>query len=412
MWPDSELEPSYGMNIELTEDNPEVTLALSKIARKLIKVLEKRYVKPVTESISRIRSALNVNKYTSTSGSQGEIVIAVDSTWSKPPIELVAGVFGVIVSGYVVVGPSGTPSYEITDVAMRLGNVEDRVNASIELTSKILEFNTAYKAINKHRYADILMLDGALYFSTRPSFFYPVSEAQLINEKPENVTDLNRLASIASAMLIRLLDKCDKMQMPVVGVVKRVSSTFIATIVGEHYPDLYPRIRHINDKALLSYVLEPGEYVVLDNYLEVFRKHLNMVLKAGGYEAKRIKEILKILELCEAEEGDEALKKLCEYMRNTAIVYYMPKSDLIYKQVARIDVYPKNALDKVLKYVMENTTQNAVPIPIDYVDRFVRLESSVIKRLYKLAILYSNEAKENVSIVLGLTNPQKSYLFE
>jgi hypothetical protein len=61
---------------------------------------------------------------------------------------------------------------------------------------------------------------------------------------------------------------------------------------------------------------------------------------------------------------------------------------------------------------MENTSQNAVPMPIDYVDRFVRLESSAIRRLYKLVLTYSSEVKEVVSVALGLTNPQKSYLYE
>jgi hypothetical protein len=53
---------------------------------------------------------------------------------------------------------------------------------------------------------------------------------------------------------------------------------------------------------------------------------------------------------------------------------------------------------------MENTSQNAVPIPIDYVDMFMRLESSAMRRLYKLALIYGGEAKEDISIALGLTN--------
>ena len=85
---------------------------------------------------------------------------------------------------------------------------------------------------------------------------------------------------------------------------------------------------------------------------------------------------------------------------------------MVLRQVTRLDVYPRAAVKKVLGYVMENTSQNTVPIPIDYVDMFVRLESSAMRRLYKLALIYGGEAKEDISIALGLTNLQKSYLYE
>jgi hypothetical protein len=405
-----EKEFVHGETIELSDENPEVTLALSKLARELIRVLEERYVSPIRIAFNEIRKLLRVERFDEGAGEGGEIVIAVDSTWSRPALELVAGVFGIIVSGYVVVGPSGISFYGITDVSLRLGNAENRLNVIIELDSKILELNTALKAVEKHKYVDMVVLDGSLFFSTRPSFFTPKSFPDISEVKRASNPD--KLASYASYALIRLLKKCEGMQIPVIGVVKRVSSTFIATLIGNSSPQLHSKLKHINDKTLLSYVLKPGEYVVLESYLNIFKEHLQRAMDGNPSSKKRLENILNTLEKCNTSKAYELLQELCKFMENTAIVYYMPKSDMVFRQVTRLDVYPRTAVEKVLGYVMKNTSQNAVPIPIDYVDRFVRLESSAMRRLYKLALIYSGEANENISIALGLTNPQKSYLYE
>jgi len=111
-----EKEFAYGESIELSDENPEVTLALSEMAKELIKILGSRYVNPIRSNINDLRRLLKIKVFGKEAGTGGKIVIAVDSTWSKPALELVAGVFGVIISGYVVVGPSGISSYGITDV--------------------------------------------------------------------------------------------------------------------------------------------------------------------------------------------------------------------------------------------------------------------------------------------------------
>jgi hypothetical protein len=404
-----EKEFMYGESIELNEESPEVMLALSKIAKELIKVLQDRYVNPIRSSLSEVRRSLNIEKFREETGPEGEIVIAVDSTWSKPALELVAGVFGVVVSGYVIVGPGGISSYEITGVSLRLGNLENRLNVVIELDSKIMELDTALKAVEKHRYADIVMLDGSLFFSTRPAFFTLLSFLDV--SEARRVSDPDKLASMASFALVRLLKRGEALGVPIVGVVKRVSSTFMATHIGKGSTQLYSSLKHVNDKALLSYALEPGEYVILDSYLKIFEEHLSKVMDRSPSTRKRLKGILQLIEKC-GSNTTSLPQELCKYMEETAIVYYMPKSDMVFRQVTRLDVYPKTAVRKVLKYVMENASQNAVPIPIDYVDRFVRLESSAIRRLYKLVLTYSSEVKEDVSVALGLTNPQKSYLYE
>jgi hypothetical protein len=59
---------------------------------------------------------------------------------------------------------------------------------------------------------------------------------------------------------------------------------------------------------------------------------------------------------------------------------------------------------------MESTTENNVPAPIDYVDRYVRVDSQTIKRLHRL--LKTHSVGREVEIALNIANPQKKYLYE
>ncbi len=403
-------EEVSGRSIELTDENPELTTALVEAARDIINKVYANYAKPALENRDRIRSILEIKRFSGSLEQGGKIVIAVDSTWSKPVLEIVSGVFGVVASGYVVVGPSGTSSYEICRVVSLVGNSEKHINTAIEISAKIMEYDAAAKALDKHSYADMVMLDGSLYFSTRPSFFKPAREAH--GDPLENVSNIDELISISSAMLLKLFNKADKAHVPVVGVVKRVSSTFIASYIERSDPELANRLRKLNDKVMLSYVLEPGEYIVISSYLDIFKEHLNIMKRfSKALKHRRIQAILDTIEMCVSEEAGEELKKLCNVMKETAIIFYKPPSDMVYPQAIRLDVYPKSRIDEIVKYVMLNTSQNAVPIPIDYADRFIRLESTSIKRLYSLILNYGIKEKSNALIALGLTNPQKSYLF-
>ncbi|MEM0027321.1 MAG: DNA double-strand break repair nuclease NurA [Ignisphaera sp.] len=403
-------EEISGKSIELTDENPELTTALVEAAKDIVSKVYASYAKPALENRDKIRRFLEIRRFPGSAEQGGRIVVAVDSTWSKPTLEVVSGVFGVIVSGYVVVGPSGTSSYEICRVSSIVGNSEKYVNTAIEVYAKTLEYDTALKALDKHSYADMVMLDGSLYFSTRPSFFNP---AKHVDESClENIKEIDELISIGSSKLLRLFKKASDLGIPVVGVVKRVSSRFIASYIEELDNELARLLRRLNDKVILSYVLEPGEFTVISSYLDIFKKHLNIMKRSSkASKQKRIQAILDVLETCSSGKAVDELKNLCDVMRETAIVFYKPVSDMVYPQAIRLDVYPRSRIEEVIEYVTHNTSQNAVPIPIDYADRFIRLETASLKRLYRLIMAYGAEAGGDAQIALGLTNPQKSYLF-
>jgi hypothetical protein len=122
------------------------------------------------------------------------------------------------------------------------------------------------------------------------------------------------------------------------------------------------------------------------------------------------RRILKIIDYCVEAPEDSLERRLCRYMERTAIAFYKHKGGSVAPQATRLDVYPGEDVDKVVAYCMENTTENNVPAPIDYVDRYVRIESQTIKRLHQL--LRTHSKGREVEVALNITNPQKKYLYE
>ncbi|MEM4789742.1 MAG: DNA double-strand break repair nuclease NurA [Ignisphaera sp.] len=391
-------------NIELEENN-EILYAVARLANKVVEDVANRYIDPILNNLNDIRSALSIVVFKGGKDDFASILV-VDSTWTKPFVELIVGDIAVIATGYVIVAPAGIGSHGIAYIAIRRGNVdESSFNNDVELDAKIMEFITAEKKINKT--VDMVMLDGSLYFSTIPEFFDPLDTMDVM--KAKNRLSGPKLASLASATLIRLFRKTDRFSIPVVGVVKRVSSKFLLPILSKAgLKDVEDVLLRTNDKMLMSFALRPGEYVVFNSYLEVLKQYLSYTINKYN-KIKRARKVLKILENCHSSENI-LLQELCNYMDNTAIIFYRHLGDAVYPQAIRLDVYPKRAVEKVVNYVMYNTSHNCVPIPIDYVDKYIRLESSLIRRIYGILKAYTKNVE--TLIALSPTNPQKYYLFE
>ncbi|MFN4046540.1 MAG: DNA double-strand break repair nuclease NurA, partial [Acidilobaceae archaeon] len=277
-----------------------------------------------------------------------------------------------------------------------LGEVEGRFKLSIELDSKIMEYTTAYKMLDES--VDMVMLDGSLYFSSMHNFYSPAPPTADRRKLagPE-------LASLVSRALLDLMDKADELQVPIVGVVKRVSSKLLLPKIS----DIIGDAAYVNDKLLASIILEPGEYMILENYLEAHRKYLELAAANQGENALRL---LRIIEYCTHLPENTPQGSLCSRMKNTTVVFYRHKGPTGYPQATRLDIYPANRAGEVIEYAMKHTTENNVPEPIDYVDRYVRMDAATIKRLYQ--ILKSKGSSPESIVALGLTNPQKRYLYE
>ncbi len=379
--------------------NPELTVVLAKLARKAVDKLEKFVIVPMVNHKMLLRKALRINKMNFDMHDFAS-VLAIDSTWSSPPLELVWGAITIIVVGYVVATPdSGFHGISYATLGMFPEGVSGR---SIEIRSKILEYSTGIKALRKYRkVVDAVLVDGPLLSAPRSRFTYkPVETMDLVKES-ERVYG-PKLASYASKALIDLARECRDADVPLVGVVKRVGSKFLAPILRDlGLKDLAKAVELSNDKALASLLLDPGEYVELGNLLELLTMYLEYVGKA--------KVLTQLEACCRGDLGKEA-KDLCNVLKDTKVVFYRAKMDSVSPQATRLDIYPSHAVKRVLRYVMAESSQNSVPIPIDLVDRFVRIEASSLRKFHEM--LLANASKFETLALLGLTNPQKSYLIK
>ena len=388
-------------DIELEEENPELTLMLSRLAKKALDWLDRNVVKPIVQSRDRLRSLFSIRR--AERGDDYVAVLAVDSTWSKPPLELVSGLMAIIVTGYIVAVPQHPGFYGIKYASLRrsVGEYEERFSLSVELKAKVLEFVTARRELINHSFVDLVLIDGPLFpGATLPQFYDPRGLADPLRHSREAYG--RELAHYVSAALINLLDDAHDLEKPVVGVVKRVSSRFLyRKLVDAGLLGAAEALRRSNDKTLMSFVLRPGEYTVVGDFYTLLIESLRL------RGQRRLVSILE--ESCRGVLG-ELPQRLCRYMRDTAVVYYMPSQDLVYPQAIRLDIYPSSRVEEVVSYAISDTSHNAVPTPIDLVDRFVRIEASAIRRFHTLLQAYAQQ--DNVKLVVGLTNPQKLYLYK
>jgi hypothetical protein len=385
--------------LESLDENPELVLELYKLAMRVGERL-KSTLSVIPENYNTVRDRLGVRRFNEFP-SDVLSVLAVDSTWSIPHLELVMGTIAVIVSGYVIVAPQGLGSYGLSFVALRFSSGDDdRFTLSLELSAKVKEYVTALRQLKRD--VDIVMLDGPLYHSMIHEFYIPSRSSNVLEDSRRGSG--SKLASHTSRALLDLLDKAGSLGVPVAGVVKRVSSKLLLPRL-EGLGGVVDVVRKYNDKLVASLILEPGEYIVIESYLEEFRKYLE------AYSLKNMyRRILKIIDYCVEAPEDSLERRLCRYMERTAIAFYKHKGGSVAPQATRLDVYPGEDVDKVVAYCMENTTENNVPAPIDYVDRYVRIESQTIKRLHQL--LRTHSKGREVEVALNITNPQKKYLYE
>ncbi|MEM0366175.1 MAG: DNA double-strand break repair nuclease NurA [Acidilobaceae archaeon] len=391
----------YNIDEESIE-NPDLLQAFIEVSKKILADIESR-VEVIKANIDSIRGKLYIKRSNGIYSRKYSSILAVDSTWTVPSLELVAGTIAVIISGYVIAAPPYLGDCGVTYVIHRenAGELSGRFQLEVELDSKLLELITAYGKLDES--IDMVMIDGSLFFFTIRDFYDPAKSIDLLADRSR--LRGGRLASLVSRALVELLGKSSKLNIPVVGVVKRVSSRFLLPRIFNTW-SLDSKLLNINDKLLSSLILKPGEYIVMDSFYKALIEYLELIKGLN----RRVSSIIDIVRICDNPPTGTYMEKLCNYMNNTAIVYYKQRGSQIFQQTTRLDIYPRNMVDDVVEYAIENSTQNSVPAPIDYIDRYIRLETTMLKKLY--TILRSETKTVELETALGLTNPQKHYLWE
>ncbi|MGB9828414.1 MAG: DNA double-strand break repair nuclease NurA, partial [Thermosphaera sp.] len=237
-WPLVEEEVA-GVAPELVEE------ALGGIAKKLAGEVGK-----VRALIAEIRRSMEFKKGLFRFGTAAPVedlcYVAVDSSFTNPAVELVGGYLGVV---KVVVVHYGSRCGG--------GSVEAKAYPGLwfnaDLTSSVARYyekRTGVELLERKKHGkadfDVLLLDGDLIPRS-------LSSRGSVGELHQKIADY-------TSKIIELADSTDT---AVVGVLKRSYSRDLVSIMG--FSDL-----RLSDKAVMSLILKPSEYVVAGSHPEIY----------------------------------------------------------------------------------------------------------------------------------------------
>jgi hypothetical protein len=278
--------------------------------------------------------------------------VAIDSSFSYPPLEVVSGNLFLISYGYY----SNFSSRDVFGDVVLL----DKSEEFIKLICTALERKLAISLLEKKEQGklefDAIILDGPINnFTASPFYFYPEESMELIQ-------NLLSLAKTTNTLLI--------------GFIKRVKSKFLSYLLGLEKP--------MGDKILAGSILERGEYISLGKYGDILQDY--------GKYLERVKNII--------------IKKNYEKVK-----HYKDVEVAILKTNTPVKVEVFGDLEEGLKFLMHQTSMGRLDFPVllDKVDELVRVSTKDTYYAYTLLFKKLNNTK--IIELFKLANPQKLYLF-
>ena len=309
--------------------------------------------------------------------------LAIDTSFTSPPIELTGGRLGII---YRVAIQFGSCRSKIVDHTAQIKFI-DEDERIISILSKIIERKFIYDLISdpevKSRY-DLIIIDGELLPRVPPG--------ALIGRGSGNVS---KLYSNLVELTNRILYEAHNKDIPIVGILKRVYGRDIQVLLNKPSLD-------ISDKALSSYILGDGEYLSLGTYSDIVNAYERFIEEHEEFKKKYkqryrwLKNVVRHLPLSSAI--------------NVAI--YKPKIKTYFSIPTKVELQLSSeySLEEILGYLSSITSINGVPFPIDIADTLSRVKRNVIfiaqQSLYVSLVKLLNDSRLALSIV-GLTNPEK-----
>ncbi len=323
--------------------------------------------------------------------------IAVDSTF--PPeggIDMVAGVLVGIVAGYIAyrggqsLVKNGVEKRGLRVMVDILPRSED-LGKLVSTRARLLERRLVMSVMEALPEGSIVVFDGEIVPYT------------LLFTRPKR-----RVTRILDEETARLLEEARRRRITLAGVVKR-SYTKLFNV----YASSCGKKLRLNDKAVASLYLAPGEYSVIGSYAEVLPRYAELVAE---------------------ERGASGLPRVVEERLGTRpsygeihVGFYKPSRVPRSWQAVKVEVYapwmePVEAFRKVASHLDSLTSPaTGLPYPVDMIDEIVRIEASALEivrhRLTKLLLRGLRGMKgplrpEDVMVVTLYTNPEKRYLYQ
>jgi len=317
--------------------------------------------------------------------SRGDLcVVAIDTSYTAPPIDLIGGKLGLILLSVIKFGSCGTEVVEHSAKAT-LVNSDDE----LKLISKIAEREFIRKALISKKEGtldfDMIVIDGELFPRVRPG------GSRLSNDMYERLVELTD----------EVLKLGNETNTTLVGVLKRVYGKDLKILLK------IPELKLV-DKSVASYILSNGEFIHLGDYYRI-QTALNEYIK----------------EFKDRDEDIRSLRERLRWISRTAskspmtlalhVLIYKPLIRTYFSVPVKAEVLPTNeyTIEEITSYLSLITSPNGVPYPIDVVDRLSRVRRDLVfiaqQMLYSKLIELLRDERLALSIA-GLTNPEKMYV--
>ncbi len=301
---------------------------------------------------------------------------AIDSAYPPDGLELVMGKLYAVVAGYVLYRARRSSRVRPHHAVGRIIIVNAERSWLVEAFSKYLEKRVALKLLEHVEdgdlHIDMLVLDGEIV----P---YPLFYAKKYTEAHEKVLKAT----------LEVLEKAEKLGVSIVGVVKRSYSKHLAAILGRRV--------EVNDKSVMSLALRSGEYAFLGRYADLMPR----ALRALGKE--------------EAAKAVEVNVSRAPKIGDVRAYFYRAPAGARSRQAVKIELldYAGFGEEEIIGFLASRTTSNSVPLFIDVIDSYVRLELPALEYLRrKIQAFISRAVGGEEARLSEHTNLQKKFLAE
>ena len=374
-------------------EEPIVSLAKETVA------LEARRIASIakSEKLREIRSKLE---------SQGLILeiprkrprkicsVALDTSFTDPPLELTGGKLITVIRSHIFYGCKPRSNAKADNKGF-LRFVQEYENIA-GVYSKIIERKFIVKLLkdvkNGNEDIDIIIIDGEIFPRVPPK----------IGSPRYRHTIMSRLYKEYLRLTEEMLKLADDTEVAIAGIIKRAYGVDIPVLLGIPWLS-------VNDKALATYILNPGEWIDLKAYSEIAYFIEDLVKKHKDKLSKRT-----IRRLMEREKWIVAVLEYVDHSPDIELAIYKSYTPAFFMLATKVEIWASQRMLKehIISYLASITGINGVPHPIDLVDSMCRITPDLLQifqqQLYKELMVRLKDQKLAMSLA-GLINPEKMY---
>jgi len=315
--------------------------------------------------------------------------LALDTGFTSPPLELIGGKLLVIIRSHVLHGVTSNALEPVASVGTVKLVEEESIGKPL---SKVIERRFIRDALKLKKEGrlniKLVIVDGELFPRVPPGLERRQGPAARLYGKILELTN-------------EILGLADETETALVGVVKRSYGRDIPVVID------YPEIP-VNDKALATYVLNPGEWVDLETYSDLAYYLSKFIEKhKGELPARTVRTLENRLAWI------IAVMRKSDYLTSSIrVAVYKARLPTYFMAATKIEAWPSNELsmEDMVAFLSSITGVNGVPHPIDLVDSMCRVRKEVLhltqQQLQSELVKLLNDPALAMSLA-GLTNPEK-----